>query len=441
MKNLACLAVWLAATATISSPSLAHDHPVSRGRLVFADHEKPVVSILDLDDFKITHRFPVPKANPGFSTVEEGRFIVVKTNDDHGTLNLLDTGVTRESHGDHIDVNKGPAKMLGLSFSGDRPAHVVSDYGWLALFYDGHRPWERSSDAKAVLIDINTLEWSKPTVHTWKSPAPQHGIAIPVGKGEWIISTPNPAYAKGDDQKASSRPNGFEVLDQAQEWQLLASFNDVTRPDKSCALFHGHASLLNRHVFGCNAALANSPLSDGGVLILERDGNGKWGSRKLAYPDGRRSSTIKAIPANTYMVANYGTDGQPSDALLRIDPKASSISIADVFTVPGGQPVCQFELAPDGKRVVNLTSDGTLRVYDIAPVWKQTVAFAAVPAFDCAYGAKTPTPTLAIVGDSAFVSDPTNRRIREYHLNTLRQGLDVQIDGMPANIAGGGNGG
>lgn len=439
MKSVTSLAILLA--ATLSGAGAAHDHPVSRGRLIFADHEQPVVSILDLDDFQVTHRFEVPKANPGFAAVEDGRYIVVKTNDDRGTLRILDTGLTRESHGDHTDVTKGPAKMLDIGFTGDRPAHVVSDYGWLALFYDGQRPWERPSEAKAILVDIATLDGPTPTIRTWKSPAPQHGIAIPVGKSEWIISLPNPAYAKGDDRKASSRPNGFEVLNQARDWQTIAAFNDVSRPDKSCKLYHGHAALADKHVFGCHAAVADSPFSDGGVLIIEKDAKGAWGARKLAYPDGRRTSTIKAVAANPYMVANYGADGQPYDALLRIDPTASHLTAADVFTVPGGQPVCQFELSGDGKRVVNLTADGMLRVYETAPVWRETASFAAVPAFDCAFGAKTPTPTLAIIGNSAFVSDPINRRIREYHLNPLKQGLDAQIDGMPANIAGGGQGG
>lgn len=434
------LTVAVALAASISSSGLAHDHPTSRGRLIFADHEKPEIGVLDLDEFQVTHRLPVPKPNAGFAAVKGGRYIVVKTNDEAGTLQILDTGVTREQHGDHVDLSKGPLKMLGVSFTGDRPAHVVSDYGWLALFYDGQRPWERPSDPKAVLLDIATLDAAIPTRLTWKSPAPQHGIAIPVGKNEWIMSLPNPAYAKGDDQKASSRPNGFAVLDQSRQWQTVASFNDLSRPDRSCKLYHGHAALGGKHVFGCHMAVPDSPMSDGGVLILERDAQGSWGSRKLSYPDARRSSTLKATPASTYVIGNYGADGRPYDALLRIDPTAARLSDADVFPVPGTQPVCQFEPTPDGKRVVNLTADGMLRVYDVAPVWQEVARFTAVPAFDCAYGAKTPTPSLAVVGTSAFVSDPVNRQIREYHLNTLQQGLDAKIDGIPTNIAGGANG-
>jgi hypothetical protein len=90
--------------------------------------------------------------------------------------------------------------------------------------------------------------------------------------------------------------------------------------------------------------------------------------------------------------------------------------------------------------VANLTADGKLRIYDASPAWKQIAQFDAVPAFDCAYGAKTPMPSLAIVGENAFISDPVNKRIREYSLGSLQQGLDLPIEGMPASLANGGGG-
>src|SRR5690606_3614648 len=123
------------------------------------------------------------------------------------------------------------------------------------------------------------------------------------------------------------------------------------------------------------------------------------------------------------------------DAFLRIDPKEKVVNITDVFQVPGNQPVCQYEVTSNGKRIANLTGDGKLRVYDVAPDWKQVAEFDAVPAFDCAYGAKTPTPSLAIVGENAFISDPVNKRIREYSLGNLQQGLDLPVEATPGNVA------
>ncbi|CAN7410693.1 hypothetical protein LJR090_003260 [Bosea sp. LjRoot90] len=428
MRPLSLLST-LAMSAVLSSlPALAHDHAVLRGRLVFADHEKPVVRVLDLDTGEVTHSFDLPKANPGFATAQGGRFVVIKTGDDAGTIRFLDTGLTIESHGDHNDVEKGPVKLTDLALTGQKPAHVISGHGQLALFYDGIRPWDGQSTAKAVLVAINDLAKDKPALTEWPSPGPQHGIVVPLGEGRWLMSVPNPAYVKGDDRSASSRPDGFEILDRAKgSWAKLASFNDPAKADASCKLYHGHAAADGRHVFGCAEG------EGGGMLVLSQAG-AKFSAHKLAYPDERRISAIKARVGAKFMVANYGKTS-PYDGLIRVDPTAKSLSASDVLPVPGGQSACQFELSGNGKRLANLTPDGKLRVYDVA-AWKELASFDAVPAFDCQYGARTPTPSLAVVGGSAYVSDPTNGRIREYNLETLKQALDLPVEGMPANLAG-----
>lgn len=419
--------------------ALAHDHTPLRGRLVFADHEKPVVRILDLDSGETTHSFDVPKANPGLAGVSGGRYVVVKTGDDAGTLRILDTGLIAESHGDHVDLDKAEPKLLDFATKGDRPAHVVSGQGQLALFYDGLRPWEGKSEPKAVMIATDSLARAKPEMTVWSSAAPQHGIAVPLGARQWLLSVPNPAYARGDDRSASPRPGGFEILEQGKPsrtdggWKRIASFDDPARPEASCKLFHGYAPAPGaRHVFGCAEG------EGGGLLVLARASKGAtagWSGRKLAYPDERRTSTLKSRAGARHLVGNYGLKA-PYDALLRIDPEAKALAAADVLPVPGGQAVCQFELSGNGNRLANLTPDGRLRVYEVAPAWKEIATFDAVPAFDCAYGAKTPTPSLAVIGNSAFVSDPSGGRIREYHLDTLKQGLDMPVGGMPANLAG-----
>ncbi|WP_332694974.1 hypothetical protein [Bosea sp. (in: a-proteobacteria)] len=407
----------------------AHDHAVSRGRLVFADHEKPVVRVLDLDSGEVTHSFEMPKANPGFAGVTGGRYVVIKTGDEAGTLRILDTGLRYESHGDHVDIDKEEVRLLDFAVTGDRPAHVISGKGRLALFYDGKRPWEGKSEPKAVLVEIRSLDKKTPSLATWTSPAPQHGIAVPLGGKQWLISVPNEIYAKGEDRSASSRPDGFQILEQDKSWKTVASFNDPKRPDASCKLFHGYAEAKGQHVFGCAEG------EGGGMLVLSRQGKGDWHARKLAYPDERRVSSLKAREGGRYIVGNYGAKG-PYNALLRIDPAAASLASGDILPVPDGQAACQFELGGDGGRLANLTPDGKLRIYEVAPAWKELASFEAVPAFDCQYGAKTPTPSLAVIGGSAFVSDPLNGRIREYHLGTLKQGLDLPVEGKPANLAG-----
>lgn len=421
----------------------AHDHDVLRGRLVFADHTKPIIRILDLDTGKVTHSVDTTKPDATLLPTDGGQYVIVRTGDDQGTVQILDSGIFREAHEDHFDIDKGDVRLLDLAITGDRPSHVVSEHGWVSVFYDGQRPWLGKSIHKSVNVRLDSLTSTEPEVTTWESPAPQHGISIPLADNEWLISISKDAYANAtaEVKGVTSRPNGFQVLDAANGWGTVASFNNATDPNRSCKEFHGHAALNEIHVFGCNSELGSDPLSDGGLLILKKEA-GQWSGRKLPYPDNRRTSTIAAPTHGQYVIANYGgVGGQPFDALLRINPTADSLSQDDVLQIPNGQEVCQFTVTADGRRVANLTPDGLLHIYDVAPAWKEVAVFEAVAPFDCAYDAQTPTPTAAIVGNSVYVSDPTEGRIREFYLNSLQQGLDYAVGETPTKIAGGGNAG
>jgi hypothetical protein len=323
--------------------------------------------------------------------------------------------------------------LLKLALTGNRPAHVNSGYGWTSVFYDGPRPSDRLEGAKAVLLDHTRLAKDRSIVLTWNSPSPQHGMAVPLGGNKWVVTSPNPAYAKQDPQ-ASSLANGLRILDAANRWEQVAAFDGTGSEPFVCNGIHGHAALDDTHVFGCKERSSGDPGS-GALFVLRKDPSGQWNSSKLAYPDDRRASTIVSHASASSMVANYGL-GRRYDALIRIDPKATELpASADVFTIPDGQAACQFEIAGDGRRVVNLLADGTLRVYEMKTSWKEVARVNAVAAFDCGFGAATPRPALGVDGDSVFVTDPVNRRIREFNVNMLGKPRDMRVDGMPEALA------
>lgn len=413
----------LAATAVLvglAASASAHE-VVLRGRLVFGDHQDATLRILDLDSGKVTHSFDLPQPNPSLDTTADGRFVVVKVGDEAGTVRLFDSGLLREPHGDHVDIDKIDPGFVNLTLTGDKPAHVLSGHGWLSVFFDGQRPWVRPSEARADLIPIASLEAGKPERLSWKSPAPQHGVAVPLGDDRWFVSTPNPAYAKGDDKSASSRPNSFNLVNAKDGWKALKSYD--------CPLMHGHAELDGTHAFGC---------ADG-IALLRAGAAGAWKAERLAYPDDRVSSAITA--SGNIMVANYGKSGSPYTAFLRVDPAAVALKQGDVFEIPDGQQVCQFAMTNDGRTLAHLAGDGKLRLYEVTPTWKEVARFDVVPPFDCAYGAPTPTPRLALSGTSAFVTDPTGGKIHEFYLATRKQGLTYDVGGAPSTVAGGPSGG
>jgi hypothetical protein len=99
---------------------------------------------------------------------EVGRFLVNST---VGVAGLFDVASS-------IDLEKSDVKLLDLVVTGDKPAHVISGKGRLALFYDGHRPWERKSEPKAVLIPLDSLGAPSPTLSTVTSPAPAASLCL-----------------------------------------------------------------------------------------------------------------------------------------------------------------------------------------------------------------------------------------------------------------------
>jgi hypothetical protein len=412
-------------------PIGANAHDTSRGRLVFAEHDTPFVRVLDLDTGKVTHSFKMPKVRPALAG--GGRYTFVLTGDDKGTVKVLDTGVVLDSHGDHQDVEKRDVRLLKVTVTGERPSHVMSGDGWTSIFYDGSRPTDGQGSAKAVLLNHRYLARDRSITLTWTSSGPQHGLAAPLGRDLWAISSPNPAYAR-QEPDVSSLPIGLQVIDAGNRWAKIAAFDGSGDAAVSCTELHGHGSDGKRHVFGCKEGGADGGPGTG-LLVIEATAGGTWNGRRLGYPDDRRASTIKARERASFMVANYGK-GRRYDALLRIAPGATSLSAGDVFTVPDGQAVCQFDVSDDGQ-VVNLLADGTLRLYAMGPAWKEVARVDAVGAFDCGFGAASPRPALELAGGRVFVSDPVKRRIRAFDAKSLKIDRDFAVNGAAEALAAG----
>jgi hypothetical protein len=424
----AALVLAIGVSALLTIPAGAHE--TSHGRLVFAEHDASFVRVLDLDSGKVTHSFQMPKPRPTLAV--GGRYVLILTGDDKGTVRVLDSGLVVDTHGDHQDVEKRPVRLLKVAVTGDRPSHVASGYDWTSIFYDGPRPADRAGDAKAVFLDHKWLARDRTLTLTWTSAGPQHGIAVPLGRDLWAVTSANPAYAK-QESEASSLPVGLQVIDAGQRWKKMAAFDASDDPAALCKDLHGHATDGRRHIFACKEAGGTNPERGAGLLVIEAAADGAWKARTLAYPDDRRVSTIRSRTGALVMVANYGR-GRRYDALLRIAPDAMSLSAADVFAVPDGQAACQFDVTDDG-HAINLLPDGTLRLYATSPAWKEVARVDAVAPFDCNFGASSPRPALELAGARAFVCDPAKRRIRAFDARSLKVDRDFPVNGVPEALA------
>ncbi len=399
-------------------------HERSEGRLFFTDDAAPVLRVLDLDTGAVTHELPLPKASARLVGLAGGEYLAASVGDEAGTVLFVDTGLAFDDHGDHEDVEKSEPAILPLRLTGTKPGHIVEGHGKVAVFYDGGR--EPMTDAVVHLVDLATLAEATAPERSWRSPGPQHGIAVPFRDGRLLVSTPNPPYVAGE-KDASSLPIGFRLLD--AQGAVLAELDRADDPDRSCRGYHGHAAKGDLHLFGCFMKEPGHRLSDGGVLVVRETAAGAE-SRKLAYPDDRRTSTL-ASGGGRWLVGNYGRPGDYR-AFLRIDPQARALAAADVMPVAGGQIVCQLALA--GDRLVSLAPDGTVRLYTVDD-WKELAARPVVGAFDCAWNAAM-RPELVRVGDRLYVSDPAAGAIQELSAADLRELRRFEVGGRPTRMAG-----
>lgn len=412
-----------AAVALALLVQAAAAHEVAKGRLFFTDNDAPVLRVLDLDEGRITHELPVEKASARLVGLSGGEYLAASLGDEAGTIRFLDTGLVFAEHGDHHDIEKSEPRWLPLRLTGVKPGHVVEGEGRVAFFYDGGR--EPRTDAVAHLVDPTRLEEASEPAGRWRSPGPQHGIAVPLRDGRLLVSTPNPAHVAGE-KEASSLPIGFRLLDAAGA--VLAELDRPDDPARRCRGYHGHAARGELHLFGCFMRQEGHPLSDGGVLLV-RDTPAGVETRKLDYPDDRRTSTL-SWGGGRWAVGNYGRPGEYR-AFLRIDPDAAALSPADVMPVAGGQIVCQFVVS--GDRLVNLTPDGTLRLYEVAS-WRELASRPVVAPFDCTWNAPM-RPELVRMGERVYVSDPARGAIHELSAVDLALLRRLEVGGKPTRMA------
>lgn len=412
-----------AALAWLAGSAAAHE--ISKGRLFFTDNDAPVLRVLDLDTGEVSHELPIPKASARLVGLAGGEYLAASVGDPAGTVLFVDTGLAFDEHGDHEDIEKTEPRILSNRLSGTKPGHVVEGHGKVAVFYDGGR--DPMVNAVVHLVDLAGLETAKGSDSTWTSPGPQHGVAVPLAGGRLLVSTPNPPYVAGE-KEASSLPIGFKILD--AQGATLVELDRVQDPDRSCLGYHGHAGKDDLHLFGCFMKEPGHQLSDGGLLVV-RDSAAGAESRKLRYPDARRTSTI-VHGGGRWLVGNYGKPGDYR-AFLRIDPEAGALAASDVMPVAQGQIVCQFTVV--GDRLVNLTPDGTLHLYRIDD-WSEIAQKPVVGAFDCAWNAAM-RPELVRMGGRVYVSDPAAGAIHELSGGDLQLLRRLGVGGRPTRMAAG----
>lgn len=311
---------------------------------------------------------------PGFNRLSQagdGRHLMISTAQG---FEVLDLGAWTEAHGDHGHSFTAAPHLTGTTYDAQEPGHVVHHDGRTVLFDDG--------TGTITSFDTAALGDGKPEAETHTTPEPHHGVAVELAGGNLI-------HTVGDAESAT----GIRMV--------TAAGNELARGD--CPGVHGEAFAGGVAVFGC----------EDGVLIVD----GRTITKAESPDDYGRIGNQAGSPESPILLGDYKTD--PEAELERprrislVDTRTARIRLVDV---EASYSFRSLGRGPAGEALV-LGTDGTLREIDpesgtitaripvVAP-WKEPVEW------------QEPRPTLLVLDDTAYVSEPATDQLHVVDLGT-----------------------
>ncbi len=378
----------LATALAIAAPAAAEeDH---RYRLIVADTEAPEVRVLDMDHDGATApmTFDLAALARLYLGPDERHVWIVQR--DAGLVQLLDSGVVEEDHGDHSAlVFEAPALMPSTT-AGERPVHFNMGGDRIAVFWDGTGLVTLHEAAAAASGDLAPA-------HTIDTGGPHHGVAVPVGN--MTISSIAPA--------GEGLPDALAVF--------AADGSKLSRVE--CLNLHGEGKAGGFIAFGC----------EDGVAIFDTNQSPPTG-RFVAYPqDAPKDGMLRTLlsPRDTLaLVGNFG-----AERLAVFDPSAEDGDF--VFTVLPA-PRMAFALDDTGMEGFAILADGRLVKFSAltGSLLGENAGVTGAYAMDRG----VVRPMMAVAGDRIAVSDPAERQVVIVDRESLKVVMRVDAGASPRSL-------
>ncbi len=387
------------------------------GRLLIADGIEPRLSILDLETGELDlHALEVAAASATLYSSPSGRFVFAlsrgpEDNDDR--VQIFDSGIYLEEHGDHFDLVEDPVSELSLGTTDQRPVHVSVHAGHTAIYHDG--------SGRAALFDEHELEEERDSYEpVWIDAGLQHGAVVPLGEEYAVVTSNNPDYPA---TATSSLPIGAEV-------RTLDDTVVYDASNRACPGLHGEAANHHGVMFGCV----------GGVLFIE----GHDGDFEHVFVPNHSSlneaARLGSIWSHEDIELFFGSasyrdeDGERiNGGLWAIDAEGGSMS----QVLPGTDEKRVLRAAFDGhgEKAFFLTYDGTLNVVDTES-GEVVETIELLEPFD-----GDTSPNFTTVGDILFLTDRAHGRLIEFNLDHGEVEREWTVGGEPRSVAFAGIGG
>jgi len=315
----------------------------------------------------------------GFNRVNpagDGRHVLVSTEEG---FQVLDTGAWTA---DGTSYTAEP-ELTDLVFEAPTPGHVVRHGDKTILFSDG--TGDTTVFDTADLLDVSSTG-ELPATETISSPEAHHGVSIELEDGTLLTTI-------GDSESRV----GVRALDAAGE---------ETARSEECPSVHGEGTTAEEvAVFGC---------SDG-VLLYD---DGAF-TKIAAADDYGRTGNAYVTDSSPVMLGDYNSDpdseGYELTQLTAVDTAAATSQVLDL---PDGVAYTWKGVGrtADDDALV-LGTDGALHVLDVA-TGTFGASYPVIEAWEGPAEWQDSHPSLSVVGDTAYVTDPASGSIHAVDVAT-----------------------
>ena len=377
----------LTTTLALAAPAFGQDHDL-RYRLIVADAGAPQIHVVDPGSGAASVSFDVTSPARLYLG-PDGRHAWTVSRD-AGRVQVLDTGVVEEDHGDHSALILQAPALLDAGASGERPVHFNMDATRVAVFWDG--------SGAATLHDVAAAAGGDLTpVKTIETGSPHHGVAVPIG--DFVISTVAPEGEGLPDALAVLGPDGAEL----------------SRVD--CLNLHGEGKAGGFVAFGC----------EDGVAVFDTSATPPTG-RFVAYPaDVPAEGMVRTFLSPRDAMALIGNWGTTHMAILDPSSEAGDFAFAELPA-----PRMAWALDETGLAGFAMLADGRLVRFSALTGRILGETAGVTGAYSMERGVVR--PAMVVAGHRVAVSDPAEGQIVMLDTNTLEIVERVELGGQPQSL-------
>ncbi|QDY75312.1 zinc metallochaperone AztD [Streptomyces qinzhouensis] len=285
-------------------------------------------------------------------------------------------------------------QLTDIEFKGPKPGHVVRHADKTVLFTDG--------TGQVTVFDPHDLAKGKPATTTYTSAAPHHGVAVQLKNGQ-LVST------LGTEEKRT----GIVVLDKDRK--------EVTR-NEDCPGVHGEATAKDETVVvGC----------EDGALVYKNGAITKVKSPTVYGRIGNQAGSDRSPIVLGDFKKDKDAELERPQQISLIDTTTGKMKLVDLNTSytfrslargPHGEGLV---LGTDGKiHVIDPEAGEVIRTIPVTGAWREPLEW------------QQPRPALFVREHTAYVTDPTTKKIHAIDIETGKELASATLPAAPNEISG-----